>query len=181
MDNDCINVFRLHWVKMSTVTGPSSTKKFWETLDCNLSLIQFEFEEDFALDKKTETLTNIGVVSKGLNDFDVTIAPPTADRRSWKKLTRRNRNKENVSVGKAIPTLKASEKSIDKSPGGVNHLNLIQIKGNPAHAWQPWMSHENQGIIKPDISTVEVNNILLNPAKEKRKNTEKSRKSKIMI
>ena len=163
---------------MSTLTGPSSTKKFWETLDCNLSLIQFEFEEDFALNKNTETLTNNGVVSKELNDFDGTIAPPTADRRGSKM---RSRNKENVTVGKAIPTLKASEKSIDKSPGGVNHLNLIQIKGNPAHAWQPWMSHEKQGIIKPDINTIEVNNILLKPAKEKRKNTEKSWKSKIMI
>ena len=163
---------------MSTLTGPDSTKKFLEALDCNLSLIQFEFEEDFALNKNTETLTNIGVVSKELNDFDGTIAPPTADRRGSKM---RSRNKENVTVGKAIPTLKASEKSIDKSPGGVNHLNLIQIKGNPAHAWQPWMSHEKQGIIKPDINTIEVNNILLKPAKEKRKNTEKSWKSKIMI
>ena len=165
---------------MSSSAGPSSTK-FWEMLDCNLSLMQFEFEEDIALDKKPECPTSIGVVSKGLNDFDGTIAPPTADMRSSKKFTMRNRNKENMSVGKAIPTLKASEKSIDKSPGGVNHLNLIQIKGNPAHAWQPWMSHENQVINKPDINTVQVNNILLKPASEKRKNTGKSRKSKIMV
>ena len=70
--------------------------------------------------------------------------------------------------------LKASEKSIDKSPGGINHLNLIQIKGNPAHAWQPWMSHESQGIIKPDFKTIEANNIHLKPVKEKRKNTDDS-------
>ena len=44
--------------------------------------------------------------------------------------------------------------------GGVNHLNLIQIKGNPAHCWQPRVE-ENNKVYRPDIRGLEMNQLLL--------------------
>ena len=50
--------------------------------------------------------------------------------------------------------------------GGVNHLNLIQIKGNPAHLWQPRME-ENNKVYRPDIRGLEMNQLLLKMKQKK--------------
>ena len=50
---------------------------------------------------------------------------------------------------------------------GVNHLNLIQIKGKPAHSWQPRMNQD--AVIKPSLCSLEVNKILLKTAEVKKK------------
>ena len=61
------------------------------------------------------------------------------------------------------------------SSGGVNHMNLIQIMGRTAHAWQPYMSQDpffkgRSVVMRPDLRTVEVNSILLaRDAEEPRK------------
>ena len=44
--------------------------------------------------------------------------------------------------------------------GGVNHLNLIQIKGNPAHSWQPRLQ-DNGKILRPDLTGLQMNLFLL--------------------
>ena len=44
--------------------------------------------------------------------------------------------------------------------GGANHLNLIQIKGNPAHCWQPRVEEGNK-VYRPDIGGLEMNQLLL--------------------
>ena len=43
---------------------------------------------------------------------------------------------------------------------GANHLNLIQIKGNPAHSWQPRVEEGNK-VYRPDIGGLEMNQLLL--------------------
>jgi hypothetical protein len=56
-----------------------------------------------------------------------------------------------------------------KRPGtgaGVNHLNLIQIMGRTAHAWQPYLCQDpyqqcRSSVIRPDLRTAELNCILL--------------------
>ena len=56
-----------------------------------------------------------------------------------------------------------------KRPGsgsGVNHLNLIQIMGRTAHAWQPYLCqdpyhHYRSSVIRPELKSVELNWILL--------------------
>jgi len=59
-----------------------------------------------------------------------------------------------------------SHSSSWSSSGGVNHLNLIQIMGRTAHAWQPHLAQDPlcQGrsiVIRPDLKTAEMNSILL--------------------
>ena len=52
--------------------------------------------------------------------------------------------------------------------GGVKHLNLIQIKGNPAHSWQPRMEMEKSNkVVRPDIRGLEMNQLLLKMKKTK--------------
>ena len=50
--------------------------------------------------------------------------------------------------------------------GGVNHLNLIQIMGRTAHAWQPHLVQDPYGqsrsaVMRPDLMDTELNWVLL--------------------
>ena len=67
--------------------------------------------------------------------------------------------------GDTIPVvIPVSSDETAKSGGGVNHLNLIQIKGKPAHSWQPRVMHDNVRkfiIYRPSLYDFEVNKILL--------------------
>ena len=68
--------------------------------------------------------------------------------------------------GEKIRVLKGSaevKKSKAVGEGGVNHLNLIQIKGNPAHSWQPRVqSPEEKGkVFRPDLTSLQMNSLLL--------------------
>ena len=62
--------------------------------------------------------------------------------------------------GEKISILKMAPVKNKAGGGGVNHLNLIQIKGNPAHSWQPRMEEINQ-VYRPDIRGLEMNQLLL--------------------
>ena len=56
---------------------------------------------------------------------------------------------------------KGEKISIVKTPPTMNnHLNLIQIKGNPAHSWQPRVEDGNK-VYRPDIRGLEMNQLLL--------------------
>ena len=46
----------------------------------------------------------------------------------------------------------------------MNHLNLIQIKGNPAHSWQPKLVVDQKNetsIVRAAVNCVKVNKLLL--------------------
>ena len=65
-----------------------------------------------------------------------------------------------VPKGERISILKMAPVKTKAVGGGVNHLNLIQIKGNPAHSWQPRVE-ENNKVFRPDIRGLEMNQLLL--------------------
>ena len=63
---------------------------------------------------------------------------------------------EKISIVKTPPMMNKA----GGGSGGVNHLNLIQIKGNPAHNWQPRVEDGNK-VYRPDIRGLEMNQLLL--------------------
>ena len=63
---------------------------------------------------------------------------------------------EKISIVKTPPMMNKA----GGGSGGVNHLNLIQIKGNPAHSWQPRVEDGNK-VYRPDIRGLEMNQLLL--------------------
>ena len=70
--------------------------------------------------------------------------------------------------GEKISILKMPPVKNKAGGGGVNHLNLIQIKGNPAHSWQPRMEmEETNKVYRPDISGLEMNQLLLRMKQKK--------------
>ena len=70
------------------------------------------------------------------------------------------KNKQEIfSIPVLVPVFNEETK---KTGGGVNHLNLIQIKGKPAHSWQPRLSQDS--VIKPTLCSLEVNKILIRTA-----------------
>ena len=82
-----------------------------------------------------------------------TRLPATAYERTVK-------NKQEIfSIPVVVPVFNEETK---KTGGGVNHLNLIQIKGKPAHSWQPRLSQDS--VIKPTLCSLEVNKILIRTA-----------------
>ena len=68
---------------------------------------------------------------------------------------------EKIRVLRVPAAMKNSKASVEV--GGVNHLNLIQIKGNPAHKWQPRVqSPEEKGrVLRPDLTSLKMNSLLL--------------------
>ena len=76
-------------------------------------------------------------------------------------------------LGQKIPVVspKMSEDSSKVSTAGVNHLNLIQIKGRSAHSWQPVFIQASSGevyVVRPSLSTFAVNSILLKATEAKK-------------
>ena len=73
-----------------------------------------------------------------------------------------------IPKGEKISILKMPPVKNKAGGGGVNHLNLIQIKGNPAHSWQPRMEmEESNKVVRPDIRGLEMNQLLLKIKKNK--------------
>ena len=47
---------------------------------------------------------------------------------------------------------------------GVNHLNLIQVKGNPIHSWQPKLVSDQENgltVSRPKLDNIHINQILI--------------------
>ena len=119
--------------------------------------------------EKTDMVTNIywGAVDLALAQLtleskEYIVRLPAASGRTFKDV-------QDISFsGDSIPVVvPAIAGEIVKTGGGVNHLNLIQIKGRPAHSWQPRLLQDN--IIRPNLCSVEVNKILLNTSDTKKK------------
>ena len=76
---------------------------------------------------------------------------------------------DDIPKGEQIKVVKSTDKSGSTSSlvvGGVNHLNLIQIKGNPVHTWQPKLvSGDNSqnvlSVVRPMLNCIQINELLI--------------------
>ena len=126
------------------------------------------------MDEKTDIVTNIfwGAVELALAQLNLeskeyNVRVPASSGRTFK-------GEQGISfMGDSIPVvIPANSGDIVKTGGGVNHLNLIQIKGRPAHSWQPRLLQDNLGmfnIFRPTMCCVEMNKILLKADETKKK------------
>ena len=121
--------------------------------------------------EKTDIVTNIywGAVDLALAQLslefkDLTVSVPDVAQTAIKY------EKDISFNGNYIPVVVSLQsEEIVKTGGGVNHLNLIQIKGRPAHSWQPGVMQDNLAklnIYRPTVYSVEVNKILLKTAEK---------------
>ena len=115
----------------------SSTKQFqqrkpdiWSAIEQSLTGLSLEYRSTSGHFQVTNEATQISVMPKG-QKISILRSPPM---------------KNKVGGG--------------GNGGGANHLNLIQIKGNPVHCWQPRMEEDNR-VYRPDIGGLEMNQLLL--------------------
>ena len=117
--------------------------------------------------EKSEVDSNLfwGAVDFALAQLSIEFKEPTVSHPPISESFTKYK-KDISSSGDAIPVVvPVLSEEIVKTGGGVNHLNLIQIKGRPAHAWQPRILQDNvmdrSMIIRPYLYSVEVNRVLL--------------------
>jgi hypothetical protein len=119
--------------------------------------------------EETDIVTNIywGAVDLALAQLSMEFKEPTVSVPAVAQTAIKN-EKDISFTGNCIPVVvPVHSEEIVKTGGGVNHLNLIQIKGRPAHSWQPRVMQDNLGklnIYRPTVYSVEVNKIMLKTA-----------------
>ena len=124
---------------------------FWRSLDHSLSGLSHEFE------------TSYRVRSFISDQENQDQAVPTMKPRS------RRYQDEDISKGEQIKVVKSTDKTGSASSlvvGGVNHLNLIQIKGNPVSSWQPKLvyggnSQNVLSVVRPMLNCIQINELLI--------------------
>ena len=125
---------------------------FWRSLDHSLSGLSHEFE------------TSYRVRSFISDQENQDQAVPTMKPRRFQD--------EDIPKGEQIKVIKSTDKT-GSAPslvvGGVNHLNLIQIKGNPVHTWQPKLvSGDNSqnvlSVVRPMLNCIQLNKLLIKNA-----------------
>ena len=134
-----------------------SVKEFWAALNLSLSQItSFPFIKNepapirnsaAIMDRQDPALTKVKPTIKG----DVQRARDVA-------------TGESIKIIKLSSSSKSSSGSSSSNNGGVNHLNLIQIKGNPIHAWQPKLTvdHMNMNSVsRPNLNCAQINKLLM--------------------
>ena len=125
---------------------------FWRSLDHSLSGLSHEFE------------TSYRVRSFISDQENQDQAVPTIKPRRYQD--------DDIPAGEQIKVVKSTDKSGSASSlvvGGVNHLNLIQIKGNPVHTWQPKLvSGDNSqnvlSVVRPMLNCIQLNKLLIKNA-----------------
>ena len=125
---------------------------FWRSLDHSLSGLSHEFETSYRVRSFISDQEN--------QDQAVSTMKP-----------RRYQDKD-IPKGEQIKVVKSTDKSGSTSSlvvGGVNHLNLIQIKGNPVHTWQPKLvSGDNSqnvlSVVRPMLNCIQLNKLLIKNA-----------------
>ena len=125
---------------------------FWRSLDHSLSGLSHEFE------------TSYRVRSFISDQENQDQAVPTIKPRRYQD--------DDIPAGEQIKVVKSTDKSGSASSlvvGGVNHLNLIQIKGNPVHTWQPKLvSGDNSqnvlSVFRPMLNCIQLNKLLIKNA-----------------
>ena len=117
----------------------NSVKDFWTALEQSLSGLAHEFTPNDELKPR-----------------DSATASKTP-----RKITKMRQEGEYIKIIKSSPGSKTSGNS---GIGGVNHLNLIQIKGNPVHAWQPQLVTDQHSlstsVIRPLLNSLPINKLL---------------------
>ena len=137
-----------------------SVKEFWAALDLSLSQItSFPF------------VKNGSAASSRDSAFNIKHQDPAFTK--LKPILKKDPLKvpeivtgESIKIIKLSATTKSSSGSGISSNiiGGVNHLNLIQIKGNPIHAWQPKLTVDHMNVIsvsRPNLNCAQINKLLL--------------------
>ena len=131
-----------------------SVQEFWSALDLSLSHLSAEFKEPPRDEKQS-----VPAMSKAVEYQKSFPAPEGTKKRKISKMK----------VGQPIKIIKLPMPLIDKAKScgdGVNHLNLIQIKGNPIHNWQPKLLFDQDGkspsVSRPDLNNIHINKILIN-------------------
>ena len=132
-----------------------SVQEFWSALDLSLSHLSKEFKES---PRPGEKKQSVPAMLKGVEYQKCFPAPEETRKRKISKMK----------VGQPIKIIKLPVPLIDKVKScgdGVNHLNLIQIKGNPIHNWQPRLVFDQDGKIpsvsRPELTNIHINKILI--------------------
>ena len=172
-------------VKPPTTTKPDdvSVKDFWAALNLSLSGLSEEFKNKG--DQATHTFrstaqSRIEDTRKQLIEplMKTPIKPPAMRQDQGRKLVSRKKvsakaigsGSSKIVSGEPIKIIKLpslGKVAKNNSGGGVNHLNLIQIKGNPVHSWQPKVVVDQEdkenvfSILRPDLNCVEINKLLI--------------------
>ena len=127
---------------------------FWRSLDHSLSGLSHEFETSYRVRSFISDQENL--------DQAVSTMKPRS----------RRYQDDDIPKGEQIKVVKSTDKTGSTSSlivGGVNHLNLIQIKGNPVHSWQPKLvSGDNSqnvlSVVRPMLNCIQLNKLLIKNA-----------------
>lgn len=122
---------------------------FWSALDQSLSQLSNEYENRQQSNRRTRSFATTGAMA--MKSAFPKISKPL--------------NGEPIKVLKSSTSVSDNSASSSGSSGGVNHLNLIQIKGNPVHNWQPKLVADEaknmMAVVRPMLNCIQINRLLL--------------------
>ena len=159
---------------MNKTCQQSPKKDFWSALDESLSNLRNEYSNisPRKLTKSSSASANYNEDKSLHSDKHDKAVDVKADKRQTRNF--KSKQVENdISINCANPIMVVKLPVVDRSKfkaetsnngGGVNHLNLIQIKGNPAHSWQPKLVVDQKNettIVRAAVNCVKVNKLLL--------------------
>ena len=132
-----------------------SIQEFWSALDLSLSQLSSEFNE------KPHRRGEVKQTGPALlNAVEYKKSFPAPEETKKRKILK-------MKVGQPIKIIKLPVPLIDKAKScgeGVNHLNLIQIKGNPVHNWQPKLVFDqgkSASVSRPELTNFHINQLLI--------------------
>ena len=132
-----------------------TVQEFWSALDLSLSQLTEEFKESPHRGKEKQTIPSM------LKPVEYQKSFPAPEETKKRKISKMKVGQPINIIKLPIPLLEKAKSSGD----GVNHLNLIQIKGNPIHNWQPKLVFDPEGkspsISRPELTNIHINKILI--------------------
>ena len=132
-----------------------TVQEFWSALDLSLSQLSEEFKESPRRGKEEQTVPAM------LKPVEYQKTFPAPGETKKRKISKMKVGQPINIVKLPIPLLEKAKSSGD----GVNHLNLIQIKGNPIHNWQPKLIFDQEGkspsISRPELTNIHINKVLI--------------------
>ena len=147
-----------------TETEAMEDSFFWRSLDHSLSELSHEYETIYRNRVRH-------FISDQENQSDMFNQQNTQDQAVSTMKPRRYQD-DDIPAGEAIKVVKhlATTDKSGSTPsrvvGGVNHLNLIQIKGNPVSSWQPKLvsggnSQNVLSVVRPMLNCIQINELLI--------------------
>ena len=132
-----------------------TVQEFWSALDLSLSQLSEEFKESPRRGKEEQTVPAM------LKPVEYQKTFPAPGETKKRKISKMKVGQPINIVKLPIPLLEKAKSSGD----GVNHLNLIQIKGNPIHNWQPKLIFDQEGkspsVSRPELTNIHINKVLI--------------------